>query len=122
MEKGRLDNLVKEGLVKASEDIKMSPGLKDRIIGSTINKKKNLLRRFLDLLDTTIEISVPSAAIACVVLIIFVFSGFTWMWGSRNDKSLEGYTSIKVVKMGGSDIIIDINSKEVALYGVEDKN
>lgn len=121
MEKDSFGKLIKDGLSDAADDIEMSPALKSRILKNTIGRSETLYERLLKFMDKTIEISFPSAIVAGIVLVAFIFTGFISVWSIKGDKSLVGYTSVKVINVGGSDIIVDKNSGGV-LDGIKNKD
>lgn len=107
MEKDRLDSLIGEELKRDVCRIRMSESLKDSIREKTIKKNKSFYSRFKSLMNTTIEIPVPSVMAACILICFLAVSTFTVTDSMKKDKSIQGYTSIKVVRIGGMDVYMD---------------
>lgn len=107
MEKDRLDNLIKESLRKEVQDTKMSSSLRESILKSTVKKPDNIFKRFVKLMNLTVEIPLPSLAVLCIILCVMGYSGLSIIEGVKKDKSIIGYTSVKTVKIGGSEIIVE---------------
>jgi len=107
MEKDKLDNLIKESLREEVQDIKMSSSLRENILKSTIKKPDNIFRRFVKLMNLTVEIPVPSLAVLCIILCVMGYSGLSIAGGMKRDESITGYTSVKTIRIGGSEIIVE---------------
>jgi len=109
VEKDRFHTAVSESLKEEVADIKMSSLLKESIKKNTV-KNKSLYRKFRDLMNTTIEIPVPSAVAVCVLICLFTFSTFRVTESMKKDKSIRGYTSVRIIRVGNMDILIDIEN------------
>lgn len=120
MEKDKLDIAIGECLRDELKDIKMSSNLKDSITKETV-RNKTLKRRLKDLMDMTIDIPIPSAVAACVILCFFTFSTFNVTENMKKDKSIHGYTSVRTIKVGNMNITVE-NENGGAVNEKKNKN
>ena len=107
MVKDKFDVFVRGGLREETKKIVMSASLKNRIIKRTVEKPNTFYDKFRKFMNTTIVIPLPSALAICLIMIVFTFSAFRVTDSMKKDKSILGYSSIKIVKMGGIDVIVD---------------
>jgi len=107
MEKDKLDELIRESLMEEVHNIKMSSSLRENIRKNTMKSKLSLYGRFKRVMNTTIEIPVPSIMAACLLVFFIGFSTFRVTDTMKKDKSILGYTSVKVIKIGGADVYMD---------------
>jgi hypothetical protein len=106
MKDDRLGALIREGLREEAKDVTMSSSLKNRIIKNTIENPQTFYQRFVKVMNTTIDIPLPSALAACLLILSISFSSFWVTNEMKRDKSIQGYTSIKVIKIGPCDVYI----------------
>lgn len=109
MEKDKLDMLIEEKLKEEFRDVKMSHSLKDSIRKNAARQNNSLYKRFKVFMNRTIEIPIPSAMAVCVIVAFLGFGTFTVTEDMKRDKSIKGYTDVKVMRLAGMDIYMDSN-------------
>ncbi|KPU43097.1 hypothetical protein OXPF_33470 [Oxobacter pfennigii] len=111
MEKDKLDLKIRESLMDEAGSLKMSYELKKRIMDETV-KKKSIYKKFRELMNTTVEIPIPPVMAAFLIIFFMTFWSFTATDRMKMDKTIKGYTSIKVINMGGIEVYQDIGGGE----------
>ncbi len=112
--KSATDLLLQEKLQEELSYVKISHILKQNIIQCTIEKPKNLSGKFSQFLNRTIEI--PVSYICTVFLIVLISSTLSTFIVTNNmkmDKTLQGYTNIRVISISGSNVILPKDISEV---------
>jgi hypothetical protein len=109
-----MDFLLQDKLKEEMINVKMSHNLKESILESTIKKPKSLHEKFLKILNSTLEIPVSYACIACFIIITCsTLSTFIVTDNMKMDKELQGYTNIRVLNISGSNVILPRDISEV---------
>jgi hypothetical protein len=101
-----LDRSIRENMEKSLISINMSQNLKESIKKETIYKEKSLFKKISIFMNRTVEIPTSLIAAVCITVVIGLSSSFIITDKMKDDKSIQGYSNIKVLQDMGSTIII----------------
>jgi len=121
MKADSFEKLLKEGIEEEVKDIKLSFNIKENIKNNTIRKKASIYDRVKKMMNTTIEIPMTYAAVACIAILMICGSPFIVTNAAKYNKDLFGYTNVKTVNIQGADIVFPSNGVG-GLVNEKDKN
>lgn len=113
-EKNTMDLLLQDELKKTMLSVKTSHNLRESILEHTTKKPQSLYEKLSNFLNKTVEIPVSFAYTFCIVLFISsTLSTFIVTDSMKTNKKLQGYTSIRVLSISGSNVILPKDMSEV---------
>lgn len=114
MEENKFASLIKDSLEEEVVNIKMSSSLKENIRKNTMKKRSGFFEKLRRLLNQPIEAPLPAIIAVSVLFLLLMPFFFIVTDNMKKDKAIFGYTSIKIVKIGATDVLIDQTSDMIA--------
>lgn len=113
-ERTTMDCLLQDKLKEEMLSVKMSHTLRESILERTTKKPQSVYEKLSNLLNRTVEIPVSFACTVCIVIFITsTLSTFIVTDSMKTNKKLQGYTSIRVLNISGSNVILPKDMSEV---------
>ena len=112
--KNAMDSTLQNRLKEEMTNVTMSSKLKQNILEHTIKRPQSIYYKFIKFLNSSVEIPISYVFTICsVIFICSTLSTFIVTDNMKMNKSLQGYTSIRVLKISGSSIILPKDISEV---------